>query len=513
MNEYEDNVIVRMIDKKIFDKMNDAYLKNNWQEVERIKNIFAKNDGVQAFYIKFCLYEGKYEEIEQLGAKFPNSEQVQYKVIKLYEIQEQYSKAREICRRFPKSPLMQSKLMSIALKQKSVCEAREIGRRQCFRDESKIQEQLIKVYLIDKKYDKIDEIDSRFPNKLSVKLEKINALIAQGKIEQAKAICELHQDEIMFQSRLINIKLDEKDYEGAKEIGKRFKGDPPMQSQMLRIAIAEKDDNTITQIGSNFPNYYIIQSQMIKWAVQIGKREAAKNIGKRFKNIAVLQSQMVSIAVREHDEETINEIAKRFPESMIIQEQANRYFHYKKIEKLNSKNEKSNTEGEYIKSHKEDEKKARQEFLNRQKTYIYEEKIDDDFFENVITNTSLNDWDRMLVLIAACEKTGNSKLMKSIIEQYKKENEDVSKERKKVLNELKQRSNGKTQKVFGWQLYDESLRWKLDEELINELEKAKAETSKNKFLIDLKCTVPGTGKKGMEKVTRVIEQEQVHENH
>lgn len=501
MEEYEEISMVGMIKKGILDQMLESYINGKWDEVEKIRNIYQKDEDIQSFFMKLCIYDGRFEEAKNIGRQFMESEKVQYKMITIYQLEEDYSKARSIGEMFPNSALIQSKMINIALRENIINKARGIGERECFKESYKIQAQLLHVYSLDRNYEGINDILNRFTEgkeKRGIRASYVKMLLQQGNYKEAEKVCEQYTNDEMFESLLINVKIRQKDYETAKRLGLQFLDNPSVQSQMLKIAVEENDDETVDKIGKRFPNYYIIQSQMIKIAMRHGRTREAKERAKKFKNIATIQSQMLFIAMQEKDEKTIKEIEIRFHESPIIQAQVVKY--YCNIDRVDLAEEISKRfyDNQEMKKtlisarcKKNANSKRRKNFLRKQKTYIYEDMVNENLVKEIEQSCDISNWERMLVLLAIDEKADNMIDMKRRIDEYKKENPDLSKQRQKIINEVYKRTKSKARRIFDWRIYDENLEWELDEKLITELEKAKQEktsmdSTRKKFLESIK---------------------------
>jgi hypothetical protein len=262
---------------------------------------------------------------------------------------------------------------------------------------------------------------------------------------------------------------------------------------MIKIAIRENDYEIAKRIGKRFPDYYVIQSQMVRVAIHEQNYETAKKIGKRFSTIGTIQSQILKIAMIEQDYKTIHEIESNFPESPIIQLQMLNYY------LNNGQKEQADKIGKRFKYNYQirerleqangtDNEKLKKRFLDKIKTYIYEGEISEKLLEEVQNSGFINEWEKTLIKLAILEKSEQNVRMNAMILEYKEKYSNIPQDRKKILSSLSQRTAGKSKKVFGWAVYDDELRWEVNESLAKNIEETRKskEQAKNDFIQSIK---------------------------
>ena len=186
---------------------------------------------------------------------------------------------------------------------------------------------------------------------------------------------------------------------------------------MVTIAIQEGDLDRAKEIGKRFPNDSAIQSQMVTIAIQEGDLDRAKTIGKRFPNDSAIQSQMITIAMLDQNFEN----------------------------------------GEMDNSKK---------ILNRLKTQIYYDKIDDQLISEIESSKELSDFEKIVSLLAICEKRN----MKGKAQEVSKKFKLTDKKEKGIVQGIMDRIQSKKPHIFDISKYSPILQWSYDEELRNQYE-------------------------------------------
>lgn len=490
--EEEINPILYEIKNDTCSKMKEAAKKGNWQRVEYIKDLFP-NEEIIAFYTKLCIIYGKFEEARNVGKQYPDSERIQAKIVMLDQIEEKNSEAKAIGKRFPKSELIQARMINIAIKEGDLGKARTIAEKPLFKDSPTVQAQAIKLYALGHNDAKIDEIVKRFPEEKKIILEQIQVEIQQGEYDLAREICDKYKDDVFFQSQLINVESRTKNYEKAKKMGAKFPDKLDVQSQMIKIAIKENDYEMAKKIGEKFPDYYVIQSQMVRVAMHEKDYETAKKIGKRFSTIGTIQSQMLKIAIDKKEYTAIHEIESKFPESPIIQLQMLNYYlnngQKGQADKIGMRFRHNYQIRERLEqANSNDNEKLKKRFLDKIKTYIYEGEIDEKLLEEVQNSGFINEWEKTLIKLAILEKSEQNVRMNAMILEYKEKYSNIPQDRKRILSSLSQRTAGKSKKVFGWAVYDDELRWEINESLAKNIEETRKskEQAKSDFMQSIK---------------------------
>ena len=173
---------------------------------------------------------------------------------------------------------------------------------------------------------------------------------------------------------------------------------------------------------------------------------------------------MVTIAIEEGDYETIIKIGKRFRNDTIIQKQ---------IEAIGIKIEEGENENEV-------QSENSNQLLNRIRTQIYYEKIEKNILEELKNSKEIEEYKKIIALLAVCEKSKKVNKAKELLKEYKGYIETCTKEQKKKINKILERIKSKKVNIFDMGYYDMILCWEQDEELEQEYERQKEEEKESK---------------------------------
>ena len=211
---------------------------------------------------------------------------------------------------------------------------------------------------------------------------------------------------------------------------------------------------------------------MVTIAIREGKLDKAKEIGEKFPNDPIIQSQMVTIAIREGNTEKSQEIEEKMT---ILEMQED-------VKEVIEKSMMSDgNEGKYI--------------LNRLKTQLYYDKIDKEIISEVEASKELNDFEKLISMLAICEKRNMTERAKSLSKNYTPKD----KKEKSIINDIMNRTQSKRQRIFDFVKYDSILHWSFDKDL-----KAKYEEELRKEKEDKKQRTVEVSKN--KKVTKSVKQ-------
>ena len=221
---------------------------------------------------------------------------------------------------------------------------------------------------------------------------------------------------------------------------------PTLYNWRKKLNCSEKDKKILKNSVKSTEDEFTItpeeQSKIIKKLIKERRYEEAKKIGEEFKDNTPIQSQMITIAIREGNLEEAKKIGERFKDNAQIQSKM----------KTIAIREKNSDKNENI--------------LNRLKTKIYYEKIDNEFFNEIESNESLTEFIKIICLLSICEKKDMKNKAKEIIKGYIPKN----KREKNAINSIMERIQSKKQHIFDFLKYDEILQWSFDEKLKKEYE-------------------------------------------
>ncbi len=184
---------------------------------------------------------------------------------------------------------------------------------------------------------------------------------------------------------------------------------------------------------------------MVTIAIQEEDFAKAKKIGEKFPNNEAIQSQMVTIAIQEGDFEKVQRIQREFANNEA-----------KSINRI--------TTNSIIDSGKKSRK-----LLNRLKTQLYYDKIDDEILDEIETSEELSEFEKIVSSLAVCEK----RKMKQKAKEISKKFTTNSKKEKSAINNIVARIQSKKPQIFDFMKYDSILYWSFDEELRERYEEEK----------------------------------------
>lgn len=233
-------------------------------------------------------------------------------------------------------------------------------------------------------------------------------------------------------------------------------------SKKIKKLIEIEEYDKAAKIVERYPNNLIIQSQMVTIAIRQGDYKKAKEIGAKFEDYAPIQSQMLTIAIKEEDFQTVEEIKNKFKDNNIIQKQVEKFYSYKKKSRIVNK---TNSNEDITAECKEE--------LDKLKTKIYYDKIDEKLIEDINDSTDLTDYQKTIILLSICEKKKMAKRAKQIVHSYMTSKKDET----SIINELLARIESKKVKIFDMGTYDIILGWEFDEQLAKQYNSEK-ETEK-----------------------------------
>ena len=224
---------------------------------------------------------------------------------------------------------------------------------------------------------------------------------------------------------------------------------------MVKIAIKEGDLKRAKEIGEKFQNNATIQSQMLKIAIKEGDLKRAKEIGERFPKDVPMQSQMLKIAIKEEDFARAKEIGDRFPNNETIQSQMLRIARMKKSEETMLEQNFENDESDKSKK-----------ILNRLKTQIYYDQIDNQLISDIESSEELSDFEKIVSILAICEKRNMKGKAKDVLKKFKL----TDKKEKGIVQGIMDRIQSKKLHIFDISKYSPILQWSYDEELKTQYE-------------------------------------------
>lgn len=221
-----------------------------------------------------------------------------------------------------------------------------------------------------------------------------------------------------------------------------------MVKEEIKGLIGEGKLEEAIQLAEKYPNSAEIQRKRIRIAIMQQDYDTAKQIGAHFKEDEKIQSQMLTIAIREGDNDKIREIKEKFKSNEVIQEQISRVSMY--MPEVNQPS------GYVDKNAKSNGKEMAQ--LNRIRTQLYYDKVDNEVIEGVKRNRQIGEFQKVISLLAICEKRKMKNEAKRIAAAYITED----KREKSIIRQILERISTKKSNIFDITKYDDILGWKMD---------------------------------------------------
>ena len=270
--------------------------------------------------------------------------------------------------------------------------------------------------------DKAKEMCKENENEHKIKFRVARILFMEDKIEEAEKMCKEFPDDIEMQALLITILTQEGKYEEAKEIcGKYMDKLIAFKAQYVKILMKQGKYGEVERICLANIERPIFVSQLVDVYVKQGRYVEAKNVCRNNINIPTMEMQLKNInkAYKEKSKEISKEKNDKIP------------------------------------------------FINRIKTRIYLDDIPNDYIEE-IKNSNLNDWKKMVALMAIYKKRKENKNAEMMFKEAKKTYKNDPGKSKK-LNMLGSYITSNKQKMIDWNAFDKTINWEIDENYAEEI--------------------------------------------
>ena len=351
-------------------------------------------------------------------------------------------------------------------------------------------------------------------------LEEIDRLFEENKFEEARKLCEGHENERKIQVYLAKMFLIEKKYKKAEIICEKYPEDPEMQSLLIKAYtkegkfIPQKYEDAKTICRKFMKKDKVILSQYIKILIKQGQYKEAEDICKANLDQMTIKSQLVSIYIEQERFDEAKELCMKHldyiaiksqyvkilmkegrlqeAEKICIEEKENPTFKSQLIAILSREGKleeakkiaEENKDMNVIKIQlKKIDKKLKdngvdepisegklvneQKYINVIKTRIY---MEDNLREltNEIKESDMDDWQRTIALIALYKKLKQNKNAELVYKEAKKifEKDEI---KMKKLKSISGYIVSTKQKLFDFNILDKMINWEIDENLANEI--------------------------------------------
>ena len=277
--------------------------------------------------------------------------------------------------------------------QKEYLKASEICYQEQYKNDDKIQFELVKILRKMQNYDEALKICNRFPNNDKIQSQKIKVLIITQEYEKSLIECD------------------------------RFPTNTIIQSQKITVLIKLDKLQDALNICNQFLTSEIIQSQKITILIKLDKLQEALNICNQFLHCEIIQLQKINILIKLNKLQEALEICDNFSNNEIIQ--------YKKI---------------IIKNLIVSGKLNQNNSLEKKLMKIYTNTMR----ETIIRNSLLDNYNKNILLVAYFEKHDKKQAIE-ILKKLKCETKEINKLR--ALNELQKKLSNNKKMPFDLTLY------------------------------------------------------------
>lgn len=146
----------------------------------------------------------------------------------------------------------------------------------------------------------------------------------------------------------------------------------------------------------------------------------------------------------------------------------------KELNEINiSKSDNQLEENQYDKETEEKNRKTKKNII---KTRIYLNEITPELLDEIQNSAEeIEEWEKIIIMLAICDKTKNINRAKQILAQNKNVEGLNIKDVNRIMNQIKAKKN-----IFDFNVYDKILGWELDEKLLDENRNIRQEIKKVK---------------------------------
>ena len=146
----------------------------------------------------------------------------------------------------------------------------------------------------------------------------------------------------------------------------------------------------------------------------------------------------------------------------------------KELNEINiSKSDNQLEENQYDKETEEKNRKTKKNII---KTRIYLNEITPELLDEIQNSAEeIEEWEKIIIMLAICDKTKNINRAKKILAQNKNVEGLNIKDVNRIMNQIKAKKN-----IFDFNVYDKILGWELDEKLLDENRNTRQEIKKVK---------------------------------
>ncbi len=267
------------VSKEIKQLINDE----RYEEAEKKGKKYKDNIIIQTQMLLIAIKQNDFEKIKLIAKTYKDFEAIQIQIgnyIKELISLEEFEKAIELCEFFLENPIIQSQRLTIAIKQNDFGKIQQIAKT--YKDVKAIQRQisiLINELIDNRKYKTATQLGEIFKDDSIIQSQMLTIAIIQKDYEKIEQIAIIYKDVKAIQrqiSVLINELIESSEYKTAIRLGKIFKDDVIMQSQMLLIAIKTEDNNEIKQIAKKYKDDEVIRTQLERYIeIQLIKKQYA----------------------------------------------------------------------------------------------------------------------------------------------------------------------------------------------------------------------------------------------